>query len=58
MMTFFNQSPSQFLERRLTILYGINSKAMQALDLVKEEMCIEKGFKRDNGTDYYNHCIE
>ena len=35
MMTFFNQSPSQFLERRLTILYGINSKAMQALDLVK-----------------------
>ena len=51
MMTFFNQSPSQFLERRLTILYGINSKAMQALDLVKEEMCIEKGFKRDNGTD-------
>lgn len=58
MMTFFNQSPSQFLERRLTILYGINSKAMQALDLVKEEMCIEKGFKRDNGTDYYNHCID
>lgn len=53
-----NQSPSQFLERRLVTLYGINSKAIKALDLVKEEMCVEKGFKRDNGTDYYNHCVD
>lgn len=53
-----NQSPSQFLERRLAILYGINSKAIKALDLVREEMCVEKGFKRDNGTDYYNHCVD
>lgn len=53
-----NQSPSQFLERRLATLFGINSKAIKALDLVREEMCIEKGFKRDNGTDYYNHCID
>ena len=53
-----NQSPSQFLERRLSTLYGINSKAIKALDLVREEMCIEKGFKRDNGTDYYNHCVD
>ncbi len=57
-MAFYNQSPSQFLERRLTILYGINSLSMKALDLVKEEMCIDKGFKRDNGTDYYNHCVD
>lgn len=57
-MAFYNQSPSQFLERRLTILYGNNSLSMKALDLVKEEMCIDKGFKRDNGTDYYNHCID
>lgn len=53
-----NQSPSQFLERRLATLYGINSKAIKALDLVREEMCVENGFKRDNGTDYYNHCID
>jgi len=53
-----NQSPSQFLERRLATLYGINSKAIEALDLVREEMCVEKGFKRDNGTDYYNHCVD
>ncbi len=46
-----NQSPSQFLERRLATLFGINSKAIRALDLVREEMCVEKGFKRDNGTD-------
>lgn len=53
-----NQSPSQFLERRLVTLFGINSKAIKALDLVREEMCVEKGFKRDNGTDYYNHCVD
>lgn len=52
------QSPSQFLERRLAILYGINSNAIKAFDLVREEMCVAKGFKRDNGTDYYNHCID
>lgn len=53
-----NQSPSQFLERRLVTLFGINSMAIKALDLVREEMCVEKGFKRDNGTDYYNHCVD
>lgn len=62
-MSLFNgnekmQSPSQYLERRLATLYGINSLAIKALDLVKLEMCVEKGFKRDNGTDYYNHCVE
>lgn len=53
-----NQSPSQFLERRLATIYGINSMAIRALDLIREEMCVEKGFKRDNGTDYYNHCVD
>lgn len=53
-----NQSPSQFLERRLVTLYGLKSQAIKALDLVREEMCVERGFKRDNGTDYYNHCVD
>ena len=53
-----NQSPSQFLERRLATFYGINSMAIRALDLIREEMCKEKGFKRDNGTDYYTHCVD
>lgn len=53
-----NQSPSQFLERRLVTLFGINSKAIKALDLVREEMCVERGFRRDNCTDYYNHCVD
>lgn len=52
------QDPIQFLERRLVTLYGIKSKAIIALDLLREEMCIEKGFKRDNGTDYYTHCVD
>lgn len=53
-----NQSPSQFLERRLATIYGINSMAIKALDLIREEMSVAKGFKRDNGTDYYNHCVD
>ena len=52
------QDPIQFLERRLVTLYGINSKAIKALDLLREEMCVAKGFKRDNGTDYYTHCVD
>ena len=56
--TFLNQTPSQFLERRLATIYGINSKPIKALDLVIQEMCTEKGFKRDDGQDYYNHCVD
>lgn len=55
---FLNQTPSQFFERRVATLYGINSMVIKALDLVKKEMCTEKGFKRDDGQDYYNHCID
>ena len=56
--TFLNQTPSQFLERRIATIYGINSAPIRALDLVREEMCVEKGFKRDDGQDYYNHCVD
>jgi len=52
------QNPSQFLERRIATLYGATSLAIKALDLVIQEMCKAKGFKRDNGTDYYNHCVD
>lgn len=52
------QSLSQFLERRLATIYGIDSMAIKAFDLVREEMCAEKGFKRDNGSDYFNHCVD
>lgn len=55
---FLNQTPSQFLERRIATIYGINSKPIKALDLVRQEMCIEKGFKRDDGQDFYNHCVD
>lgn len=47
-----------FIERRIATLYGINSMAMKAFDLVREEMCAEKGFKRNNGTDYFTHCVD
>lgn len=53
-----NKTPRQFLERRLTNIFGINSKAIEALELVCEEMSAEKGFTRDDGQDYYNHCID
>ena len=53
-----NQSFSQFLERRLATIYGIDSMAIKAFDLVREEMCAEKGFRRDNGSDYFNHCVD
>ena len=53
-----NKTPKQFLERRIATLFGINSMAMKALDIVCEEMCTEKGFKRNDGQDYFNHCID
>lgn len=55
-----NQSLSlaHFLERRLASIYGIDSMAIKAFDLVCEEMSAEKGFTRDNGSDFYNHCVD
>lgn len=52
-----NSSSRQFLERQLATIFGINSMGIRALDLVCSEMCAEKGFKRDNGTHYYTHCV-
>ena len=56
--SFLNQTPSQFFERRIATLYGINSAPVRALDLVMQEMCVKNGFKRDDGQDYYNHCVD
>lgn len=47
-----------YLERRLVTLYGLNSNALKALDLVSEVMSIENGFSRDDGIDYYTHCVD
>lgn len=53
-----NKTPRQFLERRIATLFSSNCLAMKALDIVCEEMCVEKCFKRDDGQDYFNHCID
>lgn len=47
-----------FLEQRIVTLYGLGSNALKALDLVRNVMCIENGFIRDDGSDYYIHCVE
>lgn len=47
-----------FLERRLTTLFGVDSLSMKAYDIVCKEMCVEKGFKRDDGRHYYVHCVD
>lgn len=47
-----------YLERRIVTLYGLDSKALKALDLVTNVMCIENGFTRDDGSDYYTHCVD
>jgi len=52
------QSSRLLLERRISILYGIDSLAMKALDLVVDEMRADKGFHRYDGTDYYMHCVD
>ena len=46
-----------FLEQRIVTLYGLNSIVMKALDLVMNVMNLENGFKRDDGSDYYTHCV-
>ena len=47
-----------FLERRIVTLYGLDSNALRALDLITNVMNIENGFKRDDGSDYYTHCVD
>lgn len=46
----------QFFEHYLAILQY--NMAYKALNLVKKEMCKEKGFVRHNGVDYYFHLID
>lgn len=49
-------SRTKHLKRTLTVL-GYK-KAYEALDLVIEEMCAEKGFVRHNGKHYYYHLVD
>lgn len=44
------------LERQLTHL-GFH-KALEALDLVMDEMSAERGFQRHDGSDYYLHLVQ
>lgn len=52
------QSSRLFLERRLALLYGVESPAMKALDLVMAEMGKSKGYVCYDGSDYYMHCVD
>lgn len=54
----FQQSSRLFLERRLSLLYGNNSRALDALSFVTEEMSAQRGFRRYDGNDYYMHCVD
>ena len=47
-----------FLEQRIVTLYGLSSNAMKSLDLITNVMNIENGFHRDDGSDYYTHCVD
>ena len=50
------ESRVRFLETTFSILqYRMSYKALQ---LVKEEMCAEKGYKRHNGKHYYYHLVD
>lgn len=53
-----NYTNVAFLERRIVTLYGLDSKAIKALDLITRTMNVENGFKRDDGSDYYTHCVD
>ena len=46
----------KFFEQYLATLQY--TMAYKAFLLVKEEMCVEKGFKRHNGTHYYFHLVD
>lgn len=45
-----------FLEQSLRLLKM--DMAYKALNLVRREMCKQKGFKRHNGDHYYYHCVD
>lgn len=54
---FLEDTARRFCERKLKDIFGINSMALKALDLVCETMNKENGFLRDDGQSFYNHCI-
>ena len=47
-----------YFEQQIVTLYGPNSNAITSLDLVREKMNAENNFKRDDGSDYYTHCVD
>lgn len=51
-----SESRTLFLEHTLT-QKGMH-KAIEALDLMKNEMCAAKGFARHNGDNYYFHLVD
>ena len=53
-----NYTNVAFLERRIVTLYGLDSNAIRALDLITRTMNVDNGFKRDDGSDYYTHCVD
>lgn len=50
------ESRVRFLERTLSTLGYDDS--LRALDWMMEEMCVEKGHERHNGTHYYYHLVD
>ncbi len=52
------QDSKLFLERRISLLYGAESAAMRAFDLVQKELCAKKGFAHLDGSDCCFDCIE
>lgn len=50
------ESRELLLEEQLSVL-GFNN-SLRALDLMRKEMCAEKGFTRHNGDHYYYHLVD
>ncbi|PGK51239.1 GTP pyrophosphokinase [Priestia megaterium] len=46
----------QYFENNLLRLK--DEQSLRAFQLVKDEMCIEKGFSRQDNTHYYYHCVD
>lgn len=43
----------------VNVLEGLNDiQSLRAFELVKSEMCKEKGFSREDDTHYYYHCVD
>lgn len=51
-------SSVRFCRKRILKIYGSASMAIKAMDLVCTEMTAEKGHKRFDGSDFYNHPVD